>query len=232
MDNNFMPKNIFKGTNSDGTTFRVEEWDFITLSNMELPRIIVMAIFFLVFSAFASPILTLLFIFGSVFRAKIFYFISGLVAAFMIYDFTYGIFILEALSMFFDNAGITYILFANILSLVIAVIMFFFGGMIQDWMYKPISSIKDEDVIYLSEETKKELLNKVERNHLYYYTGLLFLFMITILTCAYSNKVNKTWVNDNLTHSHVISEDIKKKALDEKIKTDTENYYKNHPKEN
>ena len=54
------PNHIFKGTNSDGTTFEVEEWDFATIAGLQAITFFGMLIAGCAFAAIASPILLIL----------------------------------------------------------------------------------------------------------------------------------------------------------------------------
>ena len=55
-----IPKSIFKGTNSDGTTFKVNEWSPDSIGNLDMSPIIPMIFFWCCLMAIASPIMLLL----------------------------------------------------------------------------------------------------------------------------------------------------------------------------
>jgi len=56
----FTPKSIFKGTNSDGTTFKVNEWSPDSIGNLDMSPMIPMLVFWCCLMAVASPIMLLL----------------------------------------------------------------------------------------------------------------------------------------------------------------------------
>lgn len=55
-----IPKSIFKGTNSDGTTFKVNEWSPDSVGNLDMSPLLPMIFFWCCFMAIASPIMLLL----------------------------------------------------------------------------------------------------------------------------------------------------------------------------
>lgn len=55
-----IPKSIFKGTNSDGTTFKTNEWNPDSVGNLDMSSFLPMVFFWCCLMAIASPIMFLL----------------------------------------------------------------------------------------------------------------------------------------------------------------------------
>jgi hypothetical protein len=55
-----IPKSIFKGKDSDGTTFKVNEWNPDSVGNLDMGPLLPMIFFWCCFMAIASPIMLLL----------------------------------------------------------------------------------------------------------------------------------------------------------------------------
>src|ERR1035438_6864861 len=53
---NITPRSIIKGTNSDGTSYTMEDWDYSTLANLQSVGLFFMLIGAAIFSSIAGPI--------------------------------------------------------------------------------------------------------------------------------------------------------------------------------
>lgn len=64
MSTNFLPKNVFKGTNADGSKFTMQEFDLETMANIDIANFFMVLFFGAIFSAFLSPIILVFAIIG------------------------------------------------------------------------------------------------------------------------------------------------------------------------
>jgi hypothetical protein len=139
------PKNTFKGRNSDGSTFRIQEWDFATLSSLELGGFLVMFIFCMAFISIISPLVTILAILSFSGRFNFMYMVSILFGGYFIYDCLHGWMGVLCLSFFASEPTIGLLVKLNIASVVVSVVLMIFGGFIADM----ITSSRNTFLFYL-----------------------------------------------------------------------------------
>ena len=125
----FSPNSIFKGKNSDGTTFTAEEWDFEVIANIEVTMFFVSVLFAAAFAAIASPILLILSIpvFGTN-HGKILNIIGIAVASLFLYSCSGdGGILISALWFFCDPPMIKFWIAIAIASLITHTTLLLFG---------------------------------------------------------------------------------------------------------
>ncbi len=126
------PKNIFKGKNSDGSTFRVEEWDYFTLANLEMIGWICTLIAIALVGAFISPILMILCLFNFTGRAKLLHLIGIIISAYFLYDCYSGWLGLAILRIFLEDTTLNIIVAINCAALLCHTVILFFGIIIYN----------------------------------------------------------------------------------------------------
>jgi hypothetical protein len=127
------PKNTFKGRNSDGSTFRIQEWDFATLSSLELGGFLVMFIFCMAFISIISPLVTILAILAFSGRFNFMYIVSILFGGYFIYDCLHGWMGVLCLSFFASESTIGFFIKLNIASVIVSSVLMIFGGAIASF---------------------------------------------------------------------------------------------------
>lgn len=120
------PKHIFRGRTSDGKSFRAEEWDFATLSNMEFSGMLVIFFILLVFEAFAAPFIVLMTTMFGV-RNSLLNFFAMCFGFYFLVDVSSGWIVLTALNTVFEEKTIDIIYMANVTSVCFATAGLFFN---------------------------------------------------------------------------------------------------------
>lgn len=156
---NITPKSIIKGRNSDGTTFRLEEWDFATLSNLEFLHMAILFIVGLALCPLIAPLLTILSIFRFNGRVKISNIIAIIFGGYFLYDASHGWLMLTAVSFFASESTINILLRLNFASVITSIILLLFSGLFYKYISEPMTSW-DEDAYFLASDKEKEATEK------------------------------------------------------------------------
>jgi hypothetical protein len=138
MNINFTPRNIFKGKNSNGTSFTVEEWDFGTIANFEIAHLLVMIALGFAIGSVISPILlaiSLIFFKG---RAALLHIIGVIFSGYFLID-CYNDWIgIMVVYLFCDEPELIFIVALNFASLLTHASLVFF-----------VSSLPKTIIIYI-----------------------------------------------------------------------------------
>ena len=169
------PKNTYKGRNSDGSTFRIQEWDFATLSNMELGGYAIVFVFCMAFIPIISPLITILAILGFSGRFNFMYVLSILFGGYFLYDCSHGWMGVLCLSFFASEPTIGLFVKLNIASIVITSVLMIFGGVIADMITS-------------------------SRNAVVFYVFIAVVFMGSFLMSGSVVPKEKGWVKRNLDY--------------------------------
>jgi hypothetical protein len=212
---NITPKNIYKGRNSDGSSFRMEEWDFATLSNIELGSGIIVFIFCMAFISIISPLLTLLTILSFSGRFNFMYVLSILLGGYFLYDCSHGWLGVLCLSFFASESTINLIINLNIASIVISSILVIFGGFIRDLIAKPIDKYDEETYLLLSEDEKQVAEAAVNRNKFIFYLFIIGLTIGSFMITGSMVPRQKGWVKKNVDY---VSPQEKEEARQDSLK--------------
>lgn len=131
MSSNFLPKNVFKWKNADGSTTTAREYDFETFATLEAGHFFVMLLGSAVFGVFLSPILLLisLFTFNGGFNVR--FLLTGLISAYVLLDTHNGWLMLRMLDFVFEESSLNTLIAVNSGVLAVSIILFFFGGLIH-----------------------------------------------------------------------------------------------------
>lgn len=131
MSSNFLPKNVFKWKNADGSTTTAREYDFETFATLEAGHFFVMLLGGAVFGVFLAPILLLisLFTFNGGFNVR--FLLTGLISAYVLLDTHNGWLMLRMLDFVFEESSLNTLIAVNSGVLAVSIILFFFGGLIH-----------------------------------------------------------------------------------------------------
>lgn len=128
---NITPRNILKGTNSNGTSFRAEEWDFNTLAQIELTGLIGIILISIVLSSFISAIFLIFCAVKFNSTGNLLNVIGILVSTYFLVDCSHGWVTLWALWCCFDESTINTLIGLNVACILAHVVLLFFGGIIN-----------------------------------------------------------------------------------------------------
>lgn len=127
---NLTPNKIFKGRNSDGSKFTMEEWDFGDIVTLDAISFVFYLCLGCVASAFVPILLTAMAIYHYNGRAKVFYTITALISAYFIYDANHGWLVTMFLTWFFEESTINVLISLITTCLVLNVVFLFIGNML------------------------------------------------------------------------------------------------------
>lgn len=147
---NIFPKNVFKGKNSDGTTFTVKEWDYMTLMQLEGASFFVTLVTAFILSAFAPPLLLLISIFTINGRVKVSNIVGIIIGVYFLYDAYHNWLGMASLNLVFDKTGITNMVALNIAALIGNVLFFIFNGVIYRWVLSDDDKRDSRIIIYFT----------------------------------------------------------------------------------
>lgn len=197
---NITPKNIYKGRNSDGSTFRVEEWDFATLANLELGGLFIAIIFCMALVSIISPIFAILSIITFSGRFNLMYVLGILFGTYFLYDCSNGWLGVLCLTFFATEPTINIIFRLNIVSIVLCSIFLVFGRTIANMIISPITQYSEDAYFFLSEGEKLELDEQVNRNKVITYFFIVTVSVVTYFLSASAVPKQKGWVERNIDY--------------------------------
>lgn len=127
MSFNFLPKSVFKGTNSDGTTFTAREYDFGTFAVLELGSFLGYLLVGGIFCAIISPIMLVMIMLTFTGRFNFIYLLIFIFSGYFIYDCAQGWLFSAFLNIFIEEGGLIFLTCINIGCFVIISILTLFG---------------------------------------------------------------------------------------------------------
>ena len=181
MSSNLFPKNVFKGTNSDGSKFTAREYDFETFANIEVGSFFLMLLGGICFSAFVSPILFLITVFTFNGRVTVLQILNVLVSSYFLLDCYNGWVFLTLMSIMFSDSTLSVLVNINVAIIFVNLVLIFFGRFI----YNLISYGGDED------ENEGKLW-------IFFMGIVLVLFIFGYSRGSSITKHHPDWVNKNL----------------------------------
>lgn len=122
---NITPKNVFKGTNSDGSKFTVKEWDFGTLANLNMASFFVMFIGCVFLCSIAPFILFIICVLTISGRIQILNVLGILVSAYFLLDCYKGWIGISALNIICDESQMKFMIALNLTCFISHVIYLF-----------------------------------------------------------------------------------------------------------
>lgn len=146
---NIFPKNVFRGQNSDGSTFTMAEWDFSTLAQLQgLSFLITLIVSFLA-AAVASPILLLVCLFTLNGQLRMINIVGILISAYFLIDAYNSWLGMSILGLFCDKAGITFMVALNVASLITHIAFFVLNGVTHRWLTSDENKRLERIPVYL-----------------------------------------------------------------------------------
>jgi len=113
MESNFLPKNVFKGTNSDGSRFTAREYDFETFAHLEFGSLVLTLFGGAILGVFLAPLLFVLAVLSFDGYSKIKFWITGIISAYVLFDFSHGWLMLRLLDFFFSESSLNTLFAVN-----------------------------------------------------------------------------------------------------------------------
>lgn len=109
MSSNLFPKNVFKGTNADGSRFTAREYDFETYANLEFGNFLLFLFASSLFYGFISPIIFIMILLTFDGKFSLLPLVCIFLSGFFICDANHGWIFTNLLSIFFDNSQMSMI---------------------------------------------------------------------------------------------------------------------------
>ena len=92
---------------------------------------------------------------------------------------------------------------ANIITVLVSMVFIIFGGVLNKFVFEPVSHLTEDEFNKLKANKKKEFVDKIEKNKEYVVYLIMFLCVIGFLIGAYIQKQNKDWVKTNINTEQV-----------------------------
>lgn len=121
----FQPKSIFKGRDSKGSSYRMEEWDYNTLAGPELTSIFMNLVMGVFIGWLLSPIFAIFTILSFNGRTSILNILGIFVGGYFLYDCYHGWLCLALTKIFLSEAIINFLVIVNIITLVVHFVLLF-----------------------------------------------------------------------------------------------------------
>jgi hypothetical protein len=127
----FTPSNTFVGRNPDGSSFRVQEWDYFDLVGVDLIGAVFIFIVSIFVGAFIGPLLVLFTILKFDGRVRIGHFLAICVCSLVLYDFNNAWLGTCVFYLFMNENQIDYLVILNVISLVLITFLTIFGKLLH-----------------------------------------------------------------------------------------------------
>lgn len=127
----FLPKNTFVGKNSDGSEFRIQEWDYQTLLTFDIMQFLFMMVLAIFFGTILGPITVMLTILAFDGRLRVGHFIAIIASSIFLYDCYCGWIGTIILYLFLDESQMNYLVILNVTCIVIMMFLTLFGGILH-----------------------------------------------------------------------------------------------------
>jgi hypothetical protein len=127
MSTNYLPKSVFKGTNSNGTSFVAREYDFETFALFEVGGFISGLLVGGLFCAVASPIILVMLMLNFTGRFNFVYLLVIAFSSYFIYDCANAWLFSAFLNIFIGAEGLVFLTCINIACIVVIVVLTLFG---------------------------------------------------------------------------------------------------------
>lgn len=127
MSTNFLPKSVFKGTNSDGSRFIAREYDFETFAVLESFNFFAYLLAGGLLCAIMSPIILLIIMLNFTGRFNYIYLLVFAFSGYFVYDCANGWIFSIFLNIFIEESGLIFLTCLNIGCLVVISFLTLFG---------------------------------------------------------------------------------------------------------
>ena len=190
----FMPKNVFRGNDSNGTSYNIVEWDFATIATMDMFSTIFTLIVGFAMASIIAPIVLFLLLFNVGANARWLYIIPAVLSSYVIWDFTHRWLSTIATSFFANDKYMGYILTANVITLIISVVFILFSSLLNNFIYKPVSHLTEDEYNKLNGGEKKRLVEKTEEKKAYVFALIIILCFAGLFISKNYQMSNPNWL--------------------------------------
>jgi apolipoprotein N-acyltransferase len=149
MLNNLTPKNVFKGTNADGSKFTAREYDFETYATLELGSVFTLLFGGAILGVFLAPLLFVLSVLSFDGYSKIKFWVTAIISAYVLFDFSHGWLMLRLLDFIFEESSLNILLAINTGVLICSVGFILIGGLLYRWIIDTNESLSTRWVVYI-----------------------------------------------------------------------------------
>jgi hypothetical protein len=174
----FRPEKIFIGKNADGSSFRIEQWDYDTRAGFELIGNFMSLFAAVIFVQIISPVLLVMCVLNFNGRANILNIIGIALGGYFLYDAYHGWLVTNFLHILLSESIINILVYLNAVSVVLHALLLLFSS-----------------VIYNTINKKFETENKCEQAFL---TFILVIGWIIVLFTNDALNSNPGWVDKNI----------------------------------
>ena len=119
----FRPKEILFGTNSDGTKFRIENWNYDAFAGVDLARGLVNLCWLIFLGFLISPYFLLITLMVYCGRFNYLNILGAIIGTYMLYDAYNGWPFTAGMHIFFNEKWMNYIIYLNVISVVLHVFL-------------------------------------------------------------------------------------------------------------
>jgi len=190
----FMPKNVFRGSDSNGTSYNIVEWDFATIATMDMFSMLFTLIVGFAMASIIAPIVLFLLLFNVGANARWLYIIPAVLSSYVIWDFTHRWLSTIATSFFANDKYMGYILTANVITLIISVVFILFSSLLNNFIYKPVSHLTEDEYNKLNGGEKKRLVEKTEEKKAYVFALIIILCFAGLFISKHYQTSNPNWL--------------------------------------
>lgn len=212
---NITPISILKGRNSDGSSFRVAQWDFNTISNMETTGLLVGLVVGLIASSVIAPIILLVSLLNFNGRLNLGFILSAIISGYFLIDCNNGWITLSALNIFFSETTINFLVAMNTATLLLNLILIVFGGAIYSAITVPVKDINELDAKYLNESELNNINQALNKRWLVF--GVV-VFMVAVFGFAIGKST--TSKHSGWVETVLVDADAKQREQEEQDKLD------------
>jgi hypothetical protein len=149
MESNFLPKNVFKGTNADGSKFTAREYDFETIAHLEVGSFILMLFGGAILGVFLAPLFFILSVLSFDGYSKIKFWVIMLISGYVLFDFSHGWLMLRLLDFMFDESSLNVLFAINTGVFVSSIVLILVGGLLYRWIIDTSNSVGSRWLFYI-----------------------------------------------------------------------------------
>lgn len=174
-----IPKNIFKGRNSNGNSFRFVQWDGREMMNFEfLTKAVPILLVGLVLASFFGPILTIIAVVNFSLYGKPFHVISAICCYAFLYDCNGFWLMSQSIDIFFGEIGVNMFIILNVATFGFNLLIFFFGNIIYTLLTNEKFDRTEDEWRVLPNATKEIIENNVKIKLISFYIITIFVLLV------------------------------------------------------
>lgn len=149
MGTNFLPKNVFKGTNADGSRFTAREYDFETFATLEVGSAIAMLFGGVFIGVFLAPIFFILSVLSFDGFSKIKFWVVMLMSGYVLFDLSHGWLMLRVLDFMFEESSLNILFAINTAVFISCIVFILLGRLLYRWIVETNNSVSSRWVFYI-----------------------------------------------------------------------------------